>query len=209
MRQALDYLGLRVPVLHLAVSYPLDYEIVRTFARGLRHIYVVEEPGPFVEEGVKAALWGMDVEAVYGQWDEDGQPLIPAHGEVDPEGIGTQARPASGGGPRTPRRIAARARPHLSDRAPASRPCPAAAVQYNTFRDLHEKPGGAIGCSSIRAIEAYDSGVLYIPTMGAGGSIYSGWAPFNGNHAHLPILGRRKLFPTAVAVRSKAASKAR
>ena len=85
VRQALDYLGLRVPVLHLAVSYPLDCEIVRTFARGLRHIYVVEEPGPFVEEGVKAALWGMDVEAVYGQWDEDGQPLIPAHGEVDPE----------------------------------------------------------------------------------------------------------------------------
>ena len=29
VRQALDYLGLRVPVLFLAVSYPLDCEIVR------------------------------------------------------------------------------------------------------------------------------------------------------------------------------------
>ena len=65
---------------------------------------------------------------------------------------------------------------------------------YNTFRDLHEKPGGAIGCSSIRAIEAYDSGVLYIPTMGAGGSIYSGWAPFNGNQHIYQYLGDGSYF---------------
>ncbi|MCE2450962.1 MAG: indolepyruvate ferredoxin oxidoreductase family protein, partial [Candidatus Latescibacteria bacterium] len=99
VRQALGYLGLRVPVLHLAVSYPLDYEIVRTFARGLRDIYVVEEPGPFVEEGVKAALWGMDVEAVYGQWDEGGQPLISAHGEVDPEELALRLGPRLGAAP--------------------------------------------------------------------------------------------------------------
>ncbi|HIL10442.1 MAG TPA: 2-oxoacid ferredoxin oxidoreductase, partial [Candidatus Latescibacteria bacterium] len=55
---------------------------------------------------------------------------------------------------------------------------------YNSFRDLQEKPGGAIGCSSIRAIEAYDTGVLYIPTMGAGGAIYSGWSQFN-DHQHI------------------------
>ena len=65
---------------------------------------------------------------------------------------------------------------------------------YNTFRDLHEKPGGAIGCSSIRAIEAYDSGVLYIPTMGAGGSIYSGWAPFNDNQHIYQYLGDGSYF---------------
>ena len=65
---------------------------------------------------------------------------------------------------------------------------------YNSFRDLHEKPGGAIGCSSIRAIEAYDTGVLYIPTMGAGGSIYSGWAPFNGNQHIYQYLGDGSYF---------------
>ena len=193
VRQALDYLGLRVPVLHLAVSYPLDYEIVRTFARGLRRIYVVEEPGPFVEEGVKAALWGMDVEAVYGQWDEDGQPLIPAHGEVDPEELALELGPRLGA---APERLAELQR--VLDRTyptvPRVTPMSCGGCPYNSFRDLHEKPGGAIGCSSIRAIEAYDSGVLYIPTMGAGGSIYSGWAPFNDNQHIYQYLGDGSYF---------------
>ena len=65
---------------------------------------------------------------------------------------------------------------------------------YNSFRSLDEKPGGAIGCSSIRAIPAYDNGVLYIPTMGAGGSIYSGWAPFNGNRHIFQYLGDGSYF---------------
>ena len=193
VRQALSYLGLRVPVLHLAVSYPLDYEIVRAFARGLRRIYVVEEPGPFVEEGVKAALWGADVEAVYGQWDEDGQPLIPAHGEVDPEELALKLGPRLGA---APERLAELQ--HVLDRTypavPRVTPMSCGGCPYNTFRDLHEKPGGAIGCSSIRAIEAYDTGVLYIPTMGAGGSIYSGWAPFNGNQHIYQYLGDGSYF---------------
>ena len=191
--RSLDYLGLRVPVLHLAVSYPLDYEIVRIFARGLRHIYVVEEPGPFVEEGVKAALWGKDVEAVYGQWDEDGQPLIPAHGEVDPEELALKLGPRLGA---APERLAELQR--VLDRTyptvPRVTPMSCGGCPYNSFRDLHEKPGRAIGCSSIRAIEAYDSGVLYIPTMGAGGSIYSGWAPFNGNQHIYQYLGDGSYF---------------
>ena len=66
---------------------------------------------------------------------------------------------------------------------------------YNSFRDLDgEKPGGAIGCSSIRAMDAYDNGVLYIPTMGAGGSIYSGTAPFNGNAHIFQYLGDGSYF---------------
>ena len=193
VRQALSYLGLRVPVLHLAVSYPLDYAIVRAFAQGLRCIYVVEEPGPFVEEGVKAALWDADVEAVYGQWDEDGQPLIPAHGEVDPEELALKLGPRLGA---APERLAALRR--VLDRTypavPGVTPMSCGGCPYNSFRDLREKPGGAIGCSSIRAIEAYDTGVLYIPTMGAGGAIYSGWAPFNGNQHIYQYLGDGSYF---------------
>ena len=193
VRQALSYLELRVPVLHLAVSYPLDYEIVRTFARGLRRIYVVEEPGPFVEEGVKAALWDAEVEAVYGQWDEDGQPLIPAHGEVDPEELALKLGPRLGAAPErlvALQRVLNRTYPAV----PRVTPMSCGGCPYNSFRDLREKPGGAIGCSSIRAIEAYDSGVLYIPTMGAGGAIYSGWAPFNGNQHIYQYLGDGSYF---------------
>ena len=193
VRQALDYLGLRVPILQLAVIYPLDGEIVRAFARGRKELIVVEEPGPFVEEAVKAALWGADVGAVYGQFDECGQTLIPAHGEVDPEVLALQLGPRLGAAPERIERLRAvleRSYPQV----PRVTPMSCGGCPYNSFRDLQEKPGGAIGCSSIRAIEAYDNGVLYIPTMGAGGSIYSGWAPFNGNQHIYQYLGDGSYF---------------
>ena len=193
LRQALDYLGLRAPILHLEVIYPLDTEIVRDFARGLREIIVVEESGPFVEQAVKATLWHTDVKAVYGQVDENGKTLIPAYGEVDPEELALKLGPRLGADMQRLNRLRAmleRSYPSL----PGVTPMSCGGCPYNSFRDLQEKPGGAIGCSSIRAIEAYDSGVLYIPTMGAGGSIYSGWAPFNGNQHIYQYLGDGSYF---------------
>ena len=191
LRQALEAIGAQVPVLHLAVSYPLDTGIIRQFARDLRRVYVVEEPGPFVEEGVKAALLGSGVEGVWGQYDEEGKPFVPAYGEVDPEvlarllwpNLKEKARPSLG-------RLENRPYPQV----PTVSPMSCGGCPYNSFRDLQEKPGGAIGCSSIRAMEAYDYGVLYIPTMGAGGSIYSGWAQFNGNQHIFQYLGDGSYF---------------
>ena len=85
--QALELLGVSVPVLNLSVTWPLDQQGLRRFAEdsGVRRIIIVEEPGPFVEDGVKAALWGTDVQEVIGERDETGAPLIPSWGEVDPE----------------------------------------------------------------------------------------------------------------------------
>ena len=195
VRQVLDAMGLRVPVLHLRVSYPLEIQMVRQFGRGLRTVYVVEEPGPFVEEGVKAALWNSGVEAVYGQYDELGKAFIPAHGEVDPELLARLLGPRIKGGVgsaflRELEAIENRERVPV----PAVSPMSCGGCPYNSFRDLDEKPGGAIGCSSIRATPAYDDGVLYIPTMGAGGSIYSGWAQFNGNQHIFQYLGDGSYF---------------
>ena len=195
LRQALDAMGVRVPVLHLSVSYPLDTEIVRNFAHGLRRLYVVEEPGPFVEEGVRGALLGTGVEGVWGKYDESGELFIPAYSEVDPEVLARVLWP----------KLKERAGRNLlgdlsgiSERpypaVPTVTPMSCGGCPYNSFRDLKEKPGGAIGCSSIRAIEAYDYGVLYIPTMGAGGSIYSGWAQFNGNRHIFQYLGDGSYF---------------
>ena len=199
VRQALEALGVRVPVLQLSVSYPLDGEIIRRFGRNLRTVYVVEEPGPFVEEGVKAALWRSSVEGVFGQYDEEGRPFIPSYGEVDPETLAQLLWPKLKG-----RRTAAATPTFLDDlggidqrsfpEVPGVTPMSCGGCPYNTFRDLKEKPGGAIGCSSIRAMEAYDYGVLYIPTMGAGGSIYSGTAPFNGNQHIFQYLGDGSYF---------------
>ncbi|MCC7261973.1 MAG: 2-oxoacid:acceptor oxidoreductase family protein, partial [Candidatus Latescibacteria bacterium] len=195
LRQALEYLGIEVPVLHLKAIFPLDRQLVRQFARGLRRIYLVEEPGPYVEESVKAALWGTGVEGVYGKEDELGQPWLPAWGEIDPEVLALKLAPKLAGGDGAAPVVAlgevlARAYPQV----PAVSPMSCGGCPYNTFRDLAEKPGGEIGCSSIRAIEAYDHGVLYIPTMGAGGSIYSGAAQFNGNRHIFQYLGDGSYF---------------
>ena len=139
---------------------------------------MVEEPGPFVEDGVKAALWDSGVEAIYGQFDEQGQPFIPSYGEVDPEELAQKLGPRIGAQAhrlKSLKRVLERTYPVV----PRVTPMSCGGCPYNAFRDLPEKPGGAIGCSSIRATEAYDTGVLYIPTMGAGGAIYSGWSQFN------------------------------
>jgi indolepyruvate ferredoxin oxidoreductase len=197
VRSALGALDQPVPVLQLSVTYPLDRQTIRQFARGKRRIYVVEEPGPFVEDGVKAALWGSEVESVNGQYDEAGRPLIPSHGEIDPEDLAQRLWPRLNSRPEQDNpflsgltRIMSRVYPQI----PAVSPMSCGGCPYNVFRDLDEKPGGAIGCSSIRAMDAYDNQVLYIPTMGAGGSIYSGTAAFNGNQHIFQYLGDGSYF---------------
>jgi len=201
VQQALDLLGVRVPVLQMSVTWPIDARGLRRFAEqsGVSSILVVEEPGPFVEDGVKAALWGTQVREIVGERDAAGATLIPSWGEVDPEVLCRILAPRLA--PRVPARgaqalaridaIEARVMPAVPRVVPMScGGCP-----YNSFRALDgEKPGGAIGCSSIRAMEAYDTGVLYIPTMGAGGSIYSGTAPFNDNAHIFQYLGDGSYF---------------
>ena len=196
--QALDLLGARAPTLQLSVIWPLDREAVRRFAAesGVERVLVVEEPGPFVEEGVKAALWGTGVREVLGERDGSGRPLVPSWGEVDPEHLAGLLSPLLDQPSPPPvldqvRAIEERRMPAVPKVAPMScGGCP-----YNSFRALEgEKPGGAIGCSSIRAMEAYDEGVLYIPTMGAGGSIYSGTAVFNDNRHIFQYLGDGSYF---------------
>lgn len=195
LRQALEVMGMEVPVLHLKAIFPLEREALRRFASGLRRIYLVEEPGPYVEEGIKALLWGTGVEGVYGKEDEQGRPFLPAWGELDPEVLAQKLWPKLRGD-----RVAAPLNPlgeilnRQYPRVPLVSPMSCGGCPYNTFRDLEEKPGGEIGCSSIRAIEAYDNGVLYIPTMGAGGSIYSGAALFNGNRHIFQYLGDGSYF---------------
>ncbi len=196
--QALELLGVRAPTLQLSVTWPLDREAVRRFAAesGVERVLVVEEPGPFVEEGVKAALWGTGVREVLGERDGSGRPLVPSWGEVDPEALAGLMSPLLGqrSPPPALRHVQAIGQRRLPQ-VPKVAPMSCGGCPYNSFRALEgEKPGGAIGCSSIRAMEAYDEGVLYIPTMGAGGSIYSGTAVFNDNRHIFQYLGDGSYF---------------
>jgi indolepyruvate ferredoxin oxidoreductase len=96
VRQALTALGLGeddlerhgIRLLKLGVIYPLEPSIVREFAAGLDEIIVVEDKRAFLEDAVKAVLYGQaNAPAVYGKRSRDGVPLFAATGELDGDAV--------------------------------------------------------------------------------------------------------------------------
>ncbi|MFN8559003.1 MAG: indolepyruvate ferredoxin oxidoreductase family protein [Dehalococcoidia bacterium] len=94
VRQALDELGLDdaalerhgVRLLKMGMIFPIEPRIVHEFARGLQEILVIEEKRPFLEMFARDTLYGApDQPVVLGKSDEQGRPLLPANGELDPE----------------------------------------------------------------------------------------------------------------------------
>lgn len=97
LRQSLAEMGLDeaeltrlgVRLLKISMLYPLERGVVREFAQGLSEILVVEEKREFLELFIKEALYGgQDQPRVVGKYDEEQRPLLPYHGELDPEVIG-------------------------------------------------------------------------------------------------------------------------
>ncbi|MEV6861919.1 indolepyruvate ferredoxin oxidoreductase family protein [Streptosporangium subroseum] len=77
-----EELGIRL--LKVGMIWPLEPQIIRTFARGLTEILVVEEKTPLLEGQVKEILYGTaDAPRVLGKLDENGAQLIPHSGAVD------------------------------------------------------------------------------------------------------------------------------
>ena len=96
VRQALHELGLDeealrrvgIRILKLGMIYPLESGVVREFARGLEEILVVEEKRSFIELFTRDILYhGPDRPVIVGKFDEDGQPLVPIHGEIDSDRV--------------------------------------------------------------------------------------------------------------------------
>jgi indolepyruvate ferredoxin oxidoreductase len=78
---ALASAGIRL--LKLGALFPLDEEEIRSFARGLHEIVVVEDKRPFVEMFVKDILYGQaDAPAVIGKRTPDGLEFLPPQGEL-------------------------------------------------------------------------------------------------------------------------------
>ncbi|MGA1974190.1 MAG: hypothetical protein ABSG92_00965 [Conexivisphaerales archaeon] len=92
LEQAFHALGMdeRFPVLKLGMIYPLDEEIVKSFAKGVDTIYVVEEKEPFIESDVSYILNGayqnreVDHVDIWGKKFPDGKDGFPEFGGLDP-----------------------------------------------------------------------------------------------------------------------------
>ena len=96
VRQALDTLGiddakaaaLGIAVYKVGVPWPLEPEGLRSFARGLNLLLVVEEKRPLIEAQVRDILYGTaDAPQVIGKADERGAPLFPSFGALEPNDI--------------------------------------------------------------------------------------------------------------------------
>lgn len=81
--------GRRIRLLKIGVPWPLDAEIVGRFAEGLAHIVVVEEKRGFIEDQVRAILYGTSSPPLitgkrYAAGPKAGLAAFPASGELSP-----------------------------------------------------------------------------------------------------------------------------
>jgi len=89
----LGNLGLKV--LKVGMVWPLDDEIIRTFAQGLDTILVVEEKRPLLEDQIRSILYGQPTTPnIVGKFFDGqtytthrGEPAFPNFGEIDPTTI--------------------------------------------------------------------------------------------------------------------------
>ncbi len=90
LMHALTRLGLErhpaLAVYKVALTWPLETEGVRAFARGKKALIVVEEKRSYVERQIRDTLYNLtERPAILGKVDLDGDDLLPAQLELSPE----------------------------------------------------------------------------------------------------------------------------
>jgi indolepyruvate ferredoxin oxidoreductase len=193
LRDALDRIGLDdaalrakgVRLLHLGMPAPLEPQIVRRFAQGLREIVVVEEKRAFIETAVRNVLYGTaDAPVVVGKVDESGAPLVPVDSELSPDRILDSL------GPRLRQRLGLPASVPAPSPVGAKRLLPLAVARtpyfcsgcpHNRSTAIPEGSlvGAGIGCHAMVALspEANRRGVS-MTQMGGEGTQWIGQQPF-------------------------------
>jgi indolepyruvate ferredoxin oxidoreductase len=90
-RQAMAELGVHdgIRLLKLALTWPIDPEIIKRFAAGLEDIIVIEEKAPVIEQQVRDILYDVaEHPRVAGKRDETGAPFLKPNGEFSSSEIG-------------------------------------------------------------------------------------------------------------------------
>ncbi|MFV0368855.1 MAG: indolepyruvate ferredoxin oxidoreductase family protein [Hyphomicrobiaceae bacterium] len=197
-RQALDMLGVgdeRATQLGLrlykpALVWPLEPEGLKRFAAGLDTIIVVEEKRALIEAQVKELLYDLDQRPrVIGKTDENGAPLFPASGALDPLhvaiAIGARLADVRGDaklGRRTQELAEAEGRRPTAPEAMQRRAYFCAGCPHNTSTRVPkgERAYAGIGCHYM--VQWMDRDTEGFTQMGAEGANWIGEAPFSKRH---------------------------
>lgn len=191
LREALRRLGLEddaairdagIRLLKLGMPLPFNPSTVRSFARGLERIVVVEEKTPNVESLVKDALYNASHHPiVVGRTDEFDAPLLPASGALHADDIMVCLR----------RILSPRLGDRLREEAPPRERIPLAVARtpyfcsgcpHNRSTVVEEGTlvGAGIGCHTMVMLgdDARYGDIAGITCMGNEGTQWIGMAPF-------------------------------
>ncbi len=191
VREALTRLGLEsdhdiaaagIRLLKLQMPLPFNFSMVKSFARGLDEILVLEEKHPNVESLVKDALYNESVRPlVVGKTDELGNTLTPSHGALTADQLihGLRARLTPKLGDRIrPARPEREMIPLAVDRTPFF--CSGCPHNRSTVVDDGTLVGAGIGCHTMVMLQDNErfGEVVGLTCMGNEGTQWIGMSPF-------------------------------
>ena len=208
-------LGLRL--VRLAMPWPLDGGDVRELLAGLDRVVVVEDKTGFVEGQIKEVLYGQAAQPrVVGKEDDDGRPLVPAHGSVTSELVAdVLARVLGDRLPEESRRRLDRMRrpERLSVQSaplPARTPyfCSGCPHNRSTRATGDQLVGLGIGCHVMVALDDDGRGhQVGMTQMGGEGAQWNGLAPFTDDRHYFQNLGDGTFFHSgSLAIRAAVAA---
>ena len=181
-REELNALGVRVA--KFGMTFPLEPHSVAEFAAGLDTVLVIEEKRSFLELQLRESLYNQaERPTIIGKNDEQGQVLLPATGELDPEKIaGVLARylPPRDSFTQRLNRIreaATRHREKVGSRTPVF--CSGCPHNRSTLLLEGQVAAGGIGCHGMSATQGQSGrGYAFLTHMGGEGAPWIGMSPF-------------------------------
>jgi len=203
-----------IRLLKMGMPLPFDPDTIRSFARGLREVFVVEEKQPNIESLIKDALYGLaERPIVVGKADENGARLLPGHGALDADALLPILRR------RIEARVGVRLRPEETHSGRALEPL---AVQrtpffcsgcpHNRSTEVPEGSlvGAGIGCHTMTLLMDSErvGSITGVACMGNEGTQWIGMADFVARKHFIQNLGDGTFFHSGqLAIQAAVAAK--